>query len=228
MDSEAQRTGTGSGWALGARGSLPWGSWWRCPEGSQEAGHTKEARRQQREPSTTFYQTINNGAPGKCGPSSEWRLQNRPLLSNHLMTPRRAEGLTPAPLLCTEVYKEKPSVKRVIDEPPCDGGRAVQLPGTPFWSRTRVMKKELAADAPHMSSPGPERPLWSPAPLQPGAPRIYYFPPIVSAAPHPRPSPLPPLGRPLLPPSAHPPPAPSLSHNSILFTETNCLASGCT
>ena len=118
---------------------------------------------------------------------------------------------------------------------------------TPFWYRTRVMKKELASEAgAHALAQPPSRPPAPPPnPVSPSPPPpasltrspaagtlrcIYYFSPHCLGLPQPLPEPLHSSGPPPSPaaPPARPPPASSLSHNSILFTETNCPASGCT
>ena len=92
---QRHRERMGCGLRVGGRGTLPWGSSGRQP-------HRKVTT--QREPGDSrgslmrpFRKTINNSARDKCIPSSEWRLENWPLLSNHLMTPKRAEGAHSGP-----------------------------------------------------------------------------------------------------------------------------------
>lgn len=153
------------------------------------------------------------------------------------MTPKRAEGAHSGPPfssrhLCTEVYKEKLLLKEGHLQALLNGGQQSSRV-TPFWFRTRVMKKELASEA--RAHEPPSRPLPVPhssparSPAAGTLPCSYYFPPL--SRPPRTPAPAPSLLRasPLRRlPQARPLPAPSLSHNSILFTETNCLASGCT
>lgn len=98
-----------------------------------------------------FKKTINNSARDKCIPSPEWRLENWPLPSNHLMTPKRAGGgslraLLLLPLSAPGSIKRNSLLKEGHLQTLLNGGRQSSRV-TPFWYRTRVMKKELASEA---------------------------------------------------------------------------------